>query len=928
MTKILAFLSFLFFIINLSAQKKVLDTSVYDIWNQLSKSQISNNGKYVSYEINPYKGDGNLYLYNKSKDKTVRFERAYGAVFSPESNFMVFKIRPQADSLRELKLKKTKKSKLPTDSLGIYVFGNGKTYKIPKIKSFKTAEENASWVAYTYSKTETDSVKKAEKKKAKTYDKSAPKTYDFEIFNPVRNKKYSFENVSEFSMSRNGRLIVFVKLQNDSLLRSTSYIFDTRKRKLDSLPAMSGLTAKLACDNLGKQFAFLHSNDTVKRKVYGLYLRTNTGEAATLIADSLSSELPENWAPSPNAKIYFSRDDSKLFFGTALKPKFEKKDTLLESEKIKVDIWHWNDPDIQPYQLVNLEKEKKRTYLAVYHIKKRKLVRLANEKLKNPKTINKGNGNLLLATDDSPYAKQKTWDYAGYRDVYLTDVNTGKSEKILTKHVGDIALSPGGTFLLYFNKYTGIWSSYNVKTKQHKQLTNRIETPFADEEHDYPSLPSSYGFAGWVQTPDAPSAWIYDRYDIWQIDLNDSVPPQNITKIGRKTKTKFRYLKLDEEQEYINEKTKLFSAFDCITKNDGFYKKEADAAPEKILTAKYQFYQLKKAKNTNDIIFRRENTQQYGNLYVSNLNFEHAKRISDANPQQKNYNWVTCELFKWTPPNKKEEEGLLFKPENFDPTKKYPVVVYFYRLYSDELNRHWAVYPSRSTINPTFYASNGYLVFIPNIRFEIGHPGNSAYNYIMSGTQALCKLPYVDKDHIGIQGQSWGGYQSAFVVTKTDFFKAAMAGAPVSDMFSAYGGIRWKSGLSRAFQYEKTQSRIGATPWEKPELYVENSPIFHVPNINTPLLIMHNDKDGAVPWSQSIELYIAMRRLNKPVWLLNYNGEPHNLKSSSPDRKDLSIRMMQFFDHYLKEKPAPVWLEKGIPAIEKGENLGYDIENP
>ena len=341
----------------------------------------------------------------------------------------------------------------------------------------------------------------------------------------------------------------------------------------------------------------------------------------------------------------------------------------------------------------------------------------------------------------------------------------------------------------------------------------------------------------------------------------------------------------------------------------------------KLYEGKYALTTWKKAKKANTIVFTRQTFKEFPNLWLSNTKLENPTKISDVNPQQKDYLWGSVELVKWTSMNGNEEEGLLYKPANFTPNKKYPMIVYFYRLYSDRLNFHYIPKPSRSIINFSFYTSNGYLVFVPNIRYKVGYPGKSAYDYIVGGTNAMInRYRFIDKKHIGIQGQSWGGYQVAYVITQTDLFAAASSGAPVSNMTSAYGGIRWKTGMSRMFQYEKTQSRIGGTLWDKPLNYIENSPIFYAPKINTPLLIRHDDADGAVPWYQGIELFVALRRLNKPVWMLNYNGEPHNLKAKSPAGKDLSIRMMQFFDHYLKGKPAPVWMTKGIPATKKRKN--------
>ena len=253
------------------------------------------------------------------------------------------------------------------------------------------------------------------------------------------------------------------------------------------------------------------------------------------------------------------------------------------------------------------------------------------------------------------------------------------------------------------------------------------------------------------------------------------------------------------------------------------------------------------------------------------------------------------------------------------------MLVYFYERSSDGLHQHAIPSPSRSTINRAYCTSNGYIVFVPDITYKDGFPGQSAYNAIMSGTKAMVeRYPYIDRENLGLQGQSWGGYQIAYLVTQTNMFKAAMAGAPVSNMVSAYGAIRWESGRSRQFQYENTQSRIGGTLWEKPLRYIENSPVFFADKIETPLLIMHNDNDGAVPWYQGIELFMAMRRLSKPVWMLVYNNEAHNLRQW-PNRMDLSVRMYQFFDHYLKGAPAPAWLIHGIPATEKGRTHAYEF---
>ena len=228
-------------------------------------------------------------------------------------------------------------------------------------------------------------------------------------------------------------------------------------------------------------------------------------------------------------------------------------------------------------------------------------------------------------------------------------------------------------------------------------------------------------------------------------------------------------------------------------------------------------------------------------------------------------------------------------------------------------------------INTVTYVSNGYVVFMPDVHFTIGAPGESCYNAVVSGTQMLIDKGIADKDHIGIQGHSWSGYQVAYLVTRTNMFKCANLGAAVSSMVSAYTGIRSGSGSPRMFMYEQTQSRMGKTLWDDPEAYIKNSPIFYADKIQTPLLIFHCDADEAVPYSEGLNLFLAMRRLHKPAWLLNYKGDKHFLYNKAAE-VDWTIRLQQFFDHYLKDAPMPRWMKEGIRIDERGVDQKYDFE--
>ncbi|HEY8506504.1 MAG TPA: prolyl oligopeptidase family serine peptidase, partial [Gemmataceae bacterium] len=424
---------------------------------------------------------------------------------------------------------------------------------------------------------------------------------------------------------------------------------------------------------------------------------------------------------------------------------------------------------------------------------------------------------------------------------------------------------------------------------------------------------------------------VYDKHDVWAVDPRGELPPACVTDgAGRAGGLRFRRVRLDPEERAIDpERPMLLSAFHLTTKATGFYRDRVHGTdkPQKLVLLNESLGRPEKAEAADRLLFTRSTFRKFPDLWVSDGDFKGMARVSDANPQQKDYLWGTAELVEWNSLDGERLQGILYRPEGFDPKKKYPMLVYFYERLSDTLHRHFVPAPGSSSINISFYVSRGYVVFVPDIPYRVGHPGQSCLNAVLPGVMKLVNEGFVDKARVGVQGHSWGGYQVAYLLTRTSLFAAAEAGAPVSNMTSAYGGIRWGTGMSRMFQYEKTQSRIGGTLWDAQQRYIENSPVFWADRVETPLLLMHNDQDGAVPWYQGIEMFVALRRLGKPCWLVNYNGADHGLRRDE-DKRDWAVRMQQFFDHYLKGAPPPVWLADGIPAEKKGRTLGLDLVKP
>lgn len=917
-------------------QKPPLDHSVYDTWKSISQSVISGDGHWVAFTVSPQDGDGWLYIFDVRSGKKDSVARGGSPSFSPGSDFIAFNILPESDVIRQAKKKKLKEEMMPKQSLEIRKLKGDEIFKAGRVKSFSVAEDNSPWIAFHMEKPlpandTADSLKKEQVKDSVKERKKDLKGSPLIVFNPLSGDSITFSDVTEYVVAKGGKSISFIQELPDTS-KTINYrvaSFDCSKGAPVTLFEGRGSVIKITTDRPGIQTSFLYSADTSKTRVYSL-LNSGSFTRASVIVDTLNAAMPRGWSVSENGSMAFSDNGKRLFFGTSVKPVREPEDTLLAEERYKVDVWSWTDGQIQPQQKRQLERELKRTYQAVYLTDRSIMIQLADTLMPDIRLNTRSDCGFALGMSNFEYQRLSSWESRNYSDYYIVDLETGERSLIFRKYPSQVQLSPGGNFIAAWSPDEMKWSLFSRGGDLIRQVDLPGNACQHDELHDTPGDPSPYGIAGW--TEDDRNLLIYDRFDIWSVNTGRPGSPVNLTNgIGRSDNIRFRYVKTDPEAEFIPAgEPMLLSAFGFKTRQAGFFSVRpfSKADPSMLIFEKAVFQGgVTKAKNSDMAIWRKETVDVSPEIYVSDLKFKLPLKLSNSNPQQKNYNWMSAELVEWTSFDNQTLNGILYKPEDFDPSKKYPMIVYFYERSSDGLYSYFPPAPSASIINRSYAVSNGYLLFIPDITYMNGYPGESCYNSVVSGTQALIdKYDFIDRNRLGLDGQSWGGYQIAWLVTRTDMFRCAYAGAPVSNMTSAYGGIRWESGMSRMFQYEKTQSRIGGTLWEKPFQYIENSPVFYIPKVRTPLLIMHNDADGAVPWYQGIELFMALRRLDKPAWMLSYNDEAHNLVKR-PNKKDLSIRKMQFFDHYLKDAGMPYWMKYGIQQTEKGKIDGYNIIN-
>ena len=939
--------------------KRPLTHKDYDSWRSIQASQISRDGKFIAYAYVPQDGDVEIVVRAIASATDWKAPRGYrppvpppddpGAnlaefqagqarllrpVFTADSRFLVFGTEPTKAELSKAKKDKKKPEEMPKNGLGIMDLSNGKVTNIERVKSFQVPEDGAGFIAYLLEAPQPEKPAATTALTAATATTEAPaqspptqrsqsgrsskkKEYGTELVlrEPATGNEYKFADVLEFTFNKDAKTLVFAKSSKTEATNGVYAIQPQTPAESIALLSGKGKYQRFTWDEDNTQLAFISDKDDAEagQPRFKVYHWNRKDQQASEIISTSSSGFRKEYVISDKANLSFSLDGSRLFIGSAPPPDPERNadEEMPADEKVVLDLWHWKDDYIQPIQKIRAEQERNKSFRAVYIFEDKKFVQLADETLEsvNPSA----DGRYAIGSDNRKYRVMSDYD-PGFSDYYLVNTSDGSRKPLSLKQRGAMSLSPGATYAIYFDGKD--WNSYSIADGSTVNLTSNLKIQFFNEENDTPQTPGSYGIAGW--TKDDRDVLIYDRYDIWQISPDGSKARNLTDGTGRKEKTTLRYVRLDPKERSIDpDKPMLLQAENEETRDSGFFrdKVNSDAWPQKLLMASKDFGNPTKAKDANVLMLTASRFDQFPDLWVTNGDFRELKRMSNGDAQRAPFSWGTGELIAFRNTDGVPLKGLLLKPDNFDPRKKYPMIVYIYERLTQGLHTFRNPTPGTS-INPTFYVSNGYLVYMPDIVYTIGYPGPSALKCVLPAVQAVVDKGYVDENAIGIQGHSWGGYQIAYMVTQTNRFKAAAPGALVSNMTSAYSGIRWGTGLARQFQYERSQSRIGGSLWDYPLRFLDNSPLFRADRVQTPLIMIANDEDDAVPWQQGIEFFLALRRLDKEVYMFNYNGEKHGLRKRI-NQKDYTRRLQEFFDHFLKGAPAPEWMEKGIPYLQR-----------
>jgi dipeptidyl aminopeptidase/acylaminoacyl peptidase len=917
-------------------------------WKRVQQATVSNDGQWFAYRHLPNEGDGDVILRRTSDNKELKFAAGEVAGFAPltfseDSKWIAFTTFPSAKEAKRLK-----KERKPVQSkVALINLSTEKKIEFEKVKRFAFSGEQVNWIALHKSGAEgagapptgpPTPMPGALPGGAPPSDK--PTGTDLILYELSSNNQLNVGNVSDFGFDKKGNWLAFVidaaeKSGNGIQLRNMSsgavMLLESDKANYRSLN----------WNEKGEAFAVLKTveDKRFEDKLYSVIGFSNLSANARKVTFDPKDDksFPTAMTISPNRPPDWSEDMSSLLFGISpvkkkvgadkaaddkAKETEEKPDPAKaameamkrdEPDKPDMVIWHWKDKRLQSQQQVQEGFDKNFSFLSVYRIDEKRFIRLADDSLRQVSLAPKHN--WAIGLDNSEYELMGNLAGLRYQDVYVIDAKTGTRKLALKKSRNYFGASPDGTHFLYYDD--GHFLTYDMASGQSYNLTQKVPSVFYNTEDDHNITKPPHFPIGW--TKDGVSVLLSDGWDVWNVPAHGG-QATNLTANGKKDQIRYRNrFRLDPDEKGIDLSKPIYiGMYGEWTKKAGIARIENNK-PTSLLWDDAAFGGVMKAKNADKYFYTRENFASYPDYYASDATLKNGQRFTDANPQQKNFLWSKgVKLIDYTSAKGDKLQGALYLPANYEEGKSYPTIVYIYEKLSQGLNGFTSL--TANGFNKALYTSQGYAVLMPDIVYKMNDPGMSAVWCVLPALEAAAKTGVVDKTKVAIHGHSWGGYQTAFLVTQTDAFKAAVAGAPLTNMISMYSSIYWNTGSANQPIFESSQGRFTTGYWDNVEAYTRNSPVYHAKNVKTPLIILHNDKDGAVDWNQGIEYYNTLRRLGKSVVMLQYKGENHGL-AKLENRKDYTVRMLEFFDHHLKGKPAPAWLQEGVPHLKLKDHL-------
>lgn len=887
----------------------------------------------------------------------------YSLIEKPEANNKKQKIdKAKTDSIDI----STYGNKARTDVLYIYNSKTGLKYKIPG-GSKPVFSSSSQWIAYTIKAEESEKKNKEKEKNiielrnlesgiTKQYKSNAsfyfPKDKDLFItsdkkslliYDLEKQSEHYIGNIGEYQIDLNSYYIAYT-ISSEDKRGNGVYIYNPKNKTTRALFTGSCLYSNLGWSEDGNALAAIKYNmidEEIDFENIRISLVKNLYDD---ISQSIEyseidlEEVAENMGIAVKSgqgsyPLVWSNDKERLFLKIKKyedKPAKQKKEDLKVDDDATVNIWHWKDKKLLSQRMLEEKRNSNLTYDALFLLRSKVIVPLSSKEIQDL-IKSKGTDNWAIGTDNRNYISD--WDVRK-NDLYRIDLTNGEKNLIFKEYPGSIQTAPDGeNIILWLNE--DYWS-YNFEANSKFNLTSGLDVSFINDEDDHYGNKPNYGFVGWVKDRDA--IIVNHKYDLWLLPLDTNTKAENLTVKFRKD-DKIRY-RLDDisfareteiEERYIDLSSPIIiSTFDTKTKYSGYYNFENHKFKKLIygpnsFGSSRRMSGITRAKNSDIIVFKKGDYNNYPESYLSNIDFSKAKKITNTNPQQNKYKWGKRLLFDYTNDDGVELQGLLSIPDSYKKGQKLPMLVYSYEKMSQSMYQYPTPKIGGASTCEMMYVSDDYLYMQPDIHFNIGTPHSDMHECIDAAIAKVIELGYVDKERIGYEGFSYGGHCGMYISTQENRFAAIAAGAGVSNLIQGFNIDIVRDGSNEQDYYIMGQGRLGTDPTSNTEMFISESAVFNAAGMNTPLLLFHGTADEVVKWEHSFGLYSILRYLKKPVVFLSYQGEGHGLKKKA-NRLDIQIRLKEYFDHYLKGKEAGKWIEEEIPFEPKKEDITKEKE--
>ena len=923
----------------------------YPRFKRLGGASISTDGKWMLYTITPNEGDATLFIKSLDTDTVFEIPRGANASFADNAKWVGYFVSPPSGrggagraappAGGQRGAGAAAAAPAPARTFEVLKLATGTKTTFPAVASFSFSPDG-DWLLL---RPQAEAAAAAPAAGAAApggrggrggdaggADDSGPGT-DLLMRNLATGEQRYVGNVGTYAFDDSGAHLAYT-VRGQQRLGNGVYVMTLAGGEQRMLDAMAADYDQLTWSEDGNHLAVLRGDkqrtQAQKDNIVLAWRNVGTAQQQQVTFDPAKAPaFPAGMVISEFSTVRFSKDGSRLLVGVKAQEAAKPAAPAGEAQA-NVDVWHWKDELPQSVQVVQINQARRQTFTAVIDLSSGSLKRVADEDMPTVTPTD----DLLWAVGrlDKPYRGTVEWG-ASKADYYRINLATGERTPIETGLSRAMGLSADNKYFLYLKN--GHVFSFDMASGKKTQIDGNHSFVNAEDDHDYEK--PAYGVAGF--TPDGKSALVYDRYDVWALPLAGGTPV-NVTKgAGAKDDVRYRIVSLapgggrgggrggggrggGAGRETIDlTKPVSLSAYGQWTKKTGYFDLQPNAAPAPLIWLDKSVGSPIVARDADRMIFTEQTFREYPNYWMSDRKFTSPKQVTDADPALlKEFAWGSKTLIDYKNSKGQRLQATLTLPANYQPGKKYPMLVYFYELMSDT-HHSFQLPPYDDRPHMTTYASNGYLVLQPDVVYEIGKPGSSALDCVTSAVREVIKQGYADPAHIGLQGHSWGGYESSFILTQTDMFAAIVTGAPPTDLTSFYDTLYRSTGTIQQGITEVGQVRMGAgmTPWSNHMQWESQSPIHNAPNIKTPFMILQGTADGSVDAGQGLELYAAARRLGKQAILLSYPDEGHHL-GRRENQKDFLLRMQQFFDHYLKDAPMPDWMANGLPQLRKGED--------